>query len=293
MQAFGKHHEKAAFIELSDGGHFENLGLYELVRRKLRLIIACDGGADPTFGFSDLDTLRRRIGADFGARIEFDDGHDPQQLIPARLKEMAPDDAGYAVPADMAERCFLLGRVNYADGTHGKLIYLKTTMIEPLGFGVKAYKGAHHDFPDQPTADQFFDEEQFDAYLELGRDLGTHMIQDPDALAILLGFVTDSDDAYRLLEGCRDSVLRPRLIDKIAIGAFRNRVRALDAFLAAPQKTLLDNIGIEEFRLLARAVKNGDTARKIIDQTEQTATEEMKRIFVDNLRLEIRKNLAI
>ncbi len=190
-QAFGGHHETASFIELSDGGHFENLGLYELVRRRLRLIIVCDGGADATFSFSDLNTVRRRIAADFGARIEFEPGHDPDQLIPTRLKESVPDGAGYAVKGDMAEHGYLLGRLENADESKGALIYLKTTMIDSLRFGLKAYKGAHHDFPDQTTADQFFDEEQFDAYRELGLHLCDQMfketgIHDPDRLDSLI-----------------------------------------------------------------------------------------------------------
>lgn len=190
-QLFAGHHETASFIELSDGGHFENLGLYELVRRRLRLIIVCDGGADATFSFSDLNTVRRRIAADFGARIEFEPGHDPDQLIPARLKESVPDGAGYAVKGDMAEHGYLLGRLEYADKSKGALIYLKTTMIDSLKFGLKAYKGAHHDFPDQTTADQFFDEEQFDAYRELGLHLCDQMfketgIDDPDRLDSLI-----------------------------------------------------------------------------------------------------------
>lgn len=295
-QAFGGHHETASFIELSDGGHFENLGLYELVRRRLRLIIVCDGGADPSFSFSDLNTIRRRIAADFGARIEFEPGHDPEQLIPRRLRETAPDGAGYAVDADMAERGFLLGHIEYADGTKGKLIYLKTTMTESLGFGVKAYKGAHHDFPDQTTADQFFDEEQFDAYLELGRDLAKQMIEDSDALAILLGFVTNSHYAYGLLESYRDPKMRPRLMEKIADEKIRERVEYLDAFLADPAKDLLDEINNEELCVIANAVNAAESeskAKEIIDLMGSRNTKENRPIFVDTLSREIRQKLGI
>jgi len=183
MQAFGLHREESMFIELSDGGHFENLALYELIRRRLKLIILCDGAADPNFGFADLDSLRRRIAADFGATIEFVPGPRPDALMPKRFKELAPDDAGYAVDADMANTGHLLARITYAANREprtGALVYIKTTMVDSLSFGVKAYKGAHHDFPDQTTADQFFDEEQFDAYRELGRHLGLDMLKKTD-----------------------------------------------------------------------------------------------------------------
>lgn len=174
---FGFHRENAPIIEISDGGHFENLALYELIRRRLKLIIVCDGACDPKFGFSDLNSLRRRIAADFGARIHFDIDGTPQDLIPARLKSSFPDDAGYATKGDMAERGFIIGRITYSNGDPGVLIYIKTTMVDSVSFGVKAYKGAHHDFPDETTADQFFDEEQFDAYRELGNHLATEMLQ--------------------------------------------------------------------------------------------------------------------
>ncbi len=178
MQAFGLHREDSKFIELSDGGHFDNLALYELIRRRLRLIILCDGAADPNFSFADLDSLRRRIAADFEASIEFTPGPDPDALMPKRFKELAPNDAGYAVDADMAKTAHTLARITYADGSTGALVYIKTTMVDSLSFGVKAYKGSHHDFPDQTTADQFFNEEQFDAYRELGRHLGLEMLKE-------------------------------------------------------------------------------------------------------------------
>lgn len=178
VQAFGLHKEDSRFIEISDGGHFDNLALYELIRRRLRLIILCDGAADPKFGFADLNTLRRRIAADFGARIHFDLGEGtPEDLIPNRLKALFPDGAGYATDGDMAERGYLLARISYADGSTGVLVYIKTTLVKDVSFGVKAYKGAHPDFPDETTADQFFDEEQFDAYRELGNFLAGNMLR--------------------------------------------------------------------------------------------------------------------
>ena len=51
-------------------------------------------------------------------------------------------------------------------------------MIKGLGIRLKGYKGANPDFPDQSTADQFFDEEQFEAYRELGYEIAKRMIKD-------------------------------------------------------------------------------------------------------------------
>ena len=154
---------------MSDGGHFENLAVYELIRRKLRLIIVCDGGGDPDFKFADLQTTFRRIEADFGAKVEFAGDHKPATLVPSK-------DAGYPKGSKRAARGHIVGDITYHDNTHGKLILMKTTMVPGVSTAVKGYKGANPDFPDQTTADQFFDEEQFEAYRELGHHIGQEMV---------------------------------------------------------------------------------------------------------------------
>lgn len=64
--------EKSRLVQLSDGGHFENLGLYELLRRRLKLIIVCDGAADPGYTFSDLANAIEKAGVDFGTIVGID-----------------------------------------------------------------------------------------------------------------------------------------------------------------------------------------------------------------------------
>ncbi len=146
---------------LSDGGHFENLGLYELIRRRLRLIVLCDGTADPDYAFADLQNAVARIGADFGARIEFDKE--------TMLKRFMPSiDAVYPRGASLSESAYAVAQIIYADGRTGHLVYLTTALCKGVRLKLLGYKGANHDFPDQSTADQFFDEEQFEAYRELG-----------------------------------------------------------------------------------------------------------------------------
>ena len=65
-ELMGLANEKRDYIYLSDGGHFDNLGLYELIRRRCKFIVCCDAGADPQFGFDDLGMAIRKIRADFG-----------------------------------------------------------------------------------------------------------------------------------------------------------------------------------------------------------------------------------
>jgi hypothetical protein len=173
------HHEDDWFLELSDGGHFENLGLYELVRRRPRLIIVCDGAQDPDFAFEDLQCAQRRVTADFGATLE---------LTVAELERLIPCKTDHRFPERdlrLAEKGHIVGKVRYADEQTGTLIYLKTTLLENLPLALLGYRGANPEFPDQSTADQFFDEEQFEAYRELGFITATAMMRDRDVQAAI------------------------------------------------------------------------------------------------------------
>ena len=172
--------ENRGFLQISDGGHFENTGMYELVRRRCKLIIICDAGADKDFTFSDFQNTLKRIESDFGARVDFDEDNQFEQLIPMNW-------VGYPQKTLAANSGFIEGIITYSGGDRdvdsyegdgkGKLIFIKTTMIEEVSLEVKGYKGANPDFPDQSTADQFFSEEQFEAYRKLGKKIGLDMIE--------------------------------------------------------------------------------------------------------------------
>lgn len=181
--------ETNALLELSDGGHFENLAIYELVRRRCGLIIVCDGGQDIESSYADFVTAIQRIGQDFGATIAFDmevagpDGNfvpsGPEALIAS-----LPQQKKYPKHAEYAERGYFLATIDYgrrgggAWPAKGTVIYLKTAMIDELSMTARGYKGANPDFPNQTTADQFFDEEQFEAYREVGYRIAEQMIDD-------------------------------------------------------------------------------------------------------------------
>jgi len=68
-------------LNISDGGHIENLGVYELLRRKCRLILAVDAGADPGYSFSDLENLTIRVRNELGLEITFPYGETPEDII--------------------------------------------------------------------------------------------------------------------------------------------------------------------------------------------------------------------
>jgi hypothetical protein len=183
--------ETSAMLELSDGGHFENLAIYELVRRRCGLIIVCDGGQDIEASYSDFVTAIQLIGQDFGAKIDFDiavgpkGSKDDRTSSPADLIARKKDNL-YPKCAEFADKGYFLSSIDYGHRgggpwpQKGTIIYLKTTMIPELSMTARGYKGANPDFPDQTTADQFFDEEQFEAYRELGYRTAEQMIDDLD-----------------------------------------------------------------------------------------------------------------
>jgi hypothetical protein len=148
--------ERAAWLNLSDGGHIENMGLYELLRRRCKFVVCIDGEADPQSSFVGLMTLVRHAQIDFGIRI------DPR-LDDLRLIE--------------ATRCcrthYALCRIHYPPTATeprpiGLLLYLKLSLTGNESELIQRYRLLHPDFPHQSTLDQFFDEEQFEAYRQLG-----------------------------------------------------------------------------------------------------------------------------
>ncbi|NNL76689.1 MAG: hypothetical protein HKO68_10180 [Desulfobacterales bacterium] len=167
--------EDSTFVQLSDGGHFDNLGLYELFRRRVRFILVLDGGADKDFQFSDLQNALHRAEQDFMVHLNFDD-HSLGDLIPQEQKAVKFPDG-----LKLAETGYISGRFDYGPEDQlprGWFFYIKTTLTGDMSMRIRGYKGAHPDFPDETTADQFFDEDQFDAYRLLGIEIAEKLTND-------------------------------------------------------------------------------------------------------------------
>ena len=168
--------ENKPYIHLSDGGHFENLGIYELVRRKCRIIYAFDAGADPDYKFSDLARLTELIRVDFGAKLQID------------ISEIMPKTNSLSATA-WAE-----GEIHYADGSIATLIYVKASLLEDLSEDIYGYKRENSTFPNQSTADQFYDEVQFEAYRELGFQLTHRMLKTEGDIDAMLTKMASAND---------------------------------------------------------------------------------------------------
>ncbi|SFV13618.1 patatin-like phospholipase family protein [Pseudoduganella namucuonensis] len=153
-ELFGAAEAKSNYLMISDGGHFENLAAYELIRRKCRVVIVSDAECDRYFRFEGLGRLIRMCEIDFGVKLELD------------VSEVIGDNA-----SRWGRRRFAVGRIDYGDGHFGVFIYLKASMTGKEETSVLQYKSLHEAFPHEPTGDQFYGEDQFESYRHLGRDI--------------------------------------------------------------------------------------------------------------------------
>ncbi|MEJ2790542.1 MULTISPECIES: hypothetical protein [unclassified Pseudoxanthomonas] len=144
-------HENGKYAYITDGGHFENLGIYELVRRGCRFILAVDATADHKRGFGDLANAVHKCRVDFGAEIDIDT---------SLMKTIGSNG--------FVSRCAALGRITYGDGDEGLLLYIKPSLVGDESTDIRTYATLHEKFPHEPTSDQFFDETQFECYRQLG-----------------------------------------------------------------------------------------------------------------------------
>ncbi len=201
-EMFGQLDEKKKSIYVTDGGHIENLGIYELLRRRCKVIIAIDGEADSEMAFGSLNTLERYALIDLGVRIVL-----PWQGVSDVAKETSK---AIADKGDCQKRHgphVAIGEIGYPGDRVGVLIYIKASMTGDENDYVFHYKKRYPAFPHETTLDQLFSEEQFEAY----RALGFHA-------------------AYRFFN--RED--RFAHLDPAASPCFREHIQALDNLFPAP-----------------------------------------------------------
>ena len=170
-EAFGLTDDTNEYVYLTDGGHFENLALYEMVLRRCRFIVVSDAAQDEKFRFGDLGNAVRKIRIDLGVPIEFP--YIP--IYPTRPPAGEGEGTHWA-----------LGKIRYScvdtvwdeeekkavPAPDGILLYIKPTVYGDEPRDVLEYKESFPAFPHQSTGDQFFDEPQFESY----RMLGSHIM---------------------------------------------------------------------------------------------------------------------
>ncbi len=150
-EMLGRANDRQADVYLSDGGHFDNLGIYEMLRRRCSIIVSIDAGCDPEYHYTDLGRALRMASIDLHATVDF--------ITPVIKGECSLNALG------------ALARITYHDGSDGLLLYLKPWRPQYLSADVLAYWADHDAFPHQSTAEQFFEESQFESYRALGEQI--------------------------------------------------------------------------------------------------------------------------
>lgn len=161
LELLSRVNEKSRYVNLSDGGHIENLAIYELLRRRCKFIIVGDGEADSNLTFGGLATLMRYARIDMGIEIKME------------LDDIRKTNDG------LSRKHCALGKVHYGNGETGYLLYIKTSITGDEREYIKEYRARNPRFPHETTADQFFDEAQFEAYHALGYQTVNELFEEP------------------------------------------------------------------------------------------------------------------
>ncbi len=154
-EALGLTDDTSRYVYLSDGGHFDNLGLYEMVLRRCHFILVVDAGCDPECRLEDLGNAIRKIRIDLG--------------VPITLMEFPI----YPREAKKSGKYSAVGTINYSavdgsDGIDGTLVYIKPAFYGEEPKDIFNYAQVSAAFPHEPTTDQWFSESQFESYRALG-----------------------------------------------------------------------------------------------------------------------------
>lgn len=173
-ELFGNASSLSNYVYLSDGGHFDNLGLYELVRRRVRVAVVCDCGEDPPLQFDDLADTIRKCSSDFGVDIIIDVD---------KLRHVASDKLPPSSDAHVVEGVIrypqTVGVEGNSEAFEGTLILVKPTLTKDIATASDLinYALSKPAFPQQTTLDQWFDEAQFESYRKLGYLIGGQLQQ--------------------------------------------------------------------------------------------------------------------
>ena len=171
-ELMGSVDDTSKYVYLTDGGHFDNMGLYELVRRRCYRIVICDAEEDGNYSYEGIGAAIRKCRIDFGAAIDLN------------LAGLSPNTESKLSPAHIVR-----GTITYPEtvpGEEGEVIYIKASLTSRAqGWGplpakgsvelpdvpamLQNYKLQHPDFPHDSTAEQWFTESQFESYRRLGQ----------------------------------------------------------------------------------------------------------------------------
>jgi hypothetical protein len=188
---------------LSDGGHVENTGAYELIRRRLPFIVLCDAGRDSSYQFDDFANLVRHVRTDFNAEIAVFNHEQLAMVLPEKLQPYFGTIEDFRLERRTRRPHALLAGVFYDDDLRENppgsvMLILKPSLAGDEPADVVQYQREHNAFPQEPTSDQYFDEAQWESYRRLGEHIASRVFAD----------ISGVGSAWRPRSFCRPPVER-------------------------------------------------------------------------------------
>jgi hypothetical protein len=190
-ELFGFNYNDARLVQVTDGGHYENLGLVEALRRRSRLIFCIDGGGDTPPLLSGLADAMRLAEYELGVTITFSTvgAYSVDSVAPGSGTPFEKGHALFGLNSRLTKGTVAAGTITYpraagltTEERHGVLIFAKAVLWEGCPEWLLTYAASNDAFPHDPTSDQWFNEGQFAAYTALGRIMGRQAVECAEAL---------------------------------------------------------------------------------------------------------------
>jgi len=207
-EMFSQIDENSPTVYLTDGGHVENLGIYALMKRKCKVIIAIDGEADRQMRFPSLLALERYARIDLGVTVSlpWEPIRDHAQKIDKAFDQAETD--GTPVPRDVGPHC-AAAEFKYGpkDEDSAILLYVKASVSGDEDDYILDYKRRHPAFPHETTNDQFFHEEQLEVYRALGFHIMKRVLTRSESFAVIAGEKETEERARERIFGKLEAAL--------------------------------------------------------------------------------------
>jgi len=191
-ELLGINYDDARLVQLTDGGHYENLGLVEALRRRCRLIFCIDAGGDAPPLLSSLSDAMRLAKYELGVTIELNERgqYSVNDLAPGSGRRFPEGHALARLNSRLTNGTVVFGKISYPPAAGlgspqtpcGFLIFAKAVLWKDCPEWLLTYAASSEVFPHDPTSDQWFSEAQFAAYTALGRIMGNHAVECVDWL---------------------------------------------------------------------------------------------------------------
>jgi hypothetical protein len=190
-EVLGVHQFSDRLLQVTDGGHYDNLGLVELLRRRCRTIYCIDASGDSPPTATTLEQALTIANAELGVTIDMN--NELWNLVPGSGTAFEPKDPFASLNARLSKRAVVAVNFTYPEESgildqadrHGVLIFSKTLLVADMDYEVLSYAARNAIFPRDSTGDQFFDDGKFCAYRALGRELGQRANDLAEELALL------------------------------------------------------------------------------------------------------------